>query len=69
MSQQQSQALQAAATAVVSAQTVSERIRANYNTLLEAVGKDSADQAVQQSTDSVSRAQARYNDLLRQAQI
>lgn len=64
MGQQQSQALQAAASAVAAAQTVSERIRANYNALLETVGKDSADQAVQQSADSLSRAQAQYNSLL-----
>lgn len=64
MGQAQSQALQAAASAAAAAQAVSERIRANYNALLETVGKDSADQAVQQSTDSLSRAQAQYNSLL-----
>lgn len=51
------------------AQAVSDRIRANYNALLETLGKDSADLAVQQSAESLSTAQARDRDALGRSQI
>lgn len=63
--QRQTDALAAATAAVVTAQAIVGRVRQNYNALLEAVGQGAANEAVQQSEDSMKKAEGRLQDLER----